>query len=163
MVMFSAMAVGIGFPLNVMQLLWINIISDIFPGLALSMGEPDPDVLKEPPRDPDAPLFDNNDYKEMAYESGIISAATMGAYGVGIGVYGMGAKSHFPGVSEPDLWTIASRRQLSIGIPGDFQQEQAPLQSLSQCGHRRVPGTSGDDHGGSGFETASGRNAAEPF
>jgi Ca2+-transporting ATPase len=42
MVMFSAMAVGIGFPLNVMQLLWINIISDIFPGLALSMGEPDP-------------------------------------------------------------------------------------------------------------------------
>ena len=93
MVMFSAMAVGIGFPLNVMQLLWINIISDIFPGLALSMGEPDPDVLKEPPRDPDAPLFDKKDYKEMAFESGVISAATMGAYGVGIGLYGMGAKA----------------------------------------------------------------------
>jgi len=93
MVMFSAMAVGIGFPLNVMQLLWINIISDIFPGLALSMGEPDPHVLKEPPRDPDAPLFDQKDFKNMAYESGFISAATMGAYGVGIGVYGMGAKA----------------------------------------------------------------------
>ncbi len=93
MVMFSAMAVGIGFPLNVMQLLWINIISDIFPGLALSMGEPDPDVMKDPPRDPDAPLFDKKDFKNMAWESGVISAATMGAYGVGIGVYGMGAKA----------------------------------------------------------------------
>ncbi len=93
MVMFTAMAAGVGFPLNVMQLLWINIISDIFPGLALSMGEPDPDVMKEPPRDPDAPLFDKHDFKEMAYESGVISAATMGAYGVGLGVYGMGAKA----------------------------------------------------------------------
>ncbi len=93
MVMFTAIAAGIGFPLNVMQLLWINIISDIFPGLALSMGDPDPDVLNEPPRDPNAPLFDKRDFKQMAIESGIISAASMGAYGVGIGVYGMGAKA----------------------------------------------------------------------
>ncbi|MBL0712370.1 MAG: cation-transporting P-type ATPase, partial [Desulfosarcina sp.] len=93
MVMFTAIAAGIGFPLNVMQLLWINIISDIFPGLALSMGDPDPDVLKEPPRDPEAPLFDKADFKRMIYESGVISAASMGAYGLGIGAYGLGAKA----------------------------------------------------------------------
>jgi len=93
MVMFAAMAAGIGFPLNVMQLLWINIISDIFPGLALSMGEPDPDVLREPPRDPEAPLLTGTDFKQMTIESGIISASTMGAYGVGIAMYGMGPRA----------------------------------------------------------------------
>ncbi len=119
MVMFSAMAIGIGFPLNVMQLLWINIISDIFPGLALSMGDPDPDVLKEPPRDPEAPLFDRRDFKEMACESGVISAATMGAYGVGIGVYGMGPKATsiaFQSLTFGQLLHAVSCRSESRGI-----------------------------------------------
>ena len=126
MVMFSAMAFGIGFPLNVMQLLWINIISDIFPGLALSMGDPDPDVLREPPRDPDAPLFDSRDFKEMAYESGVISAATMGAYGVGIGVYGMGPKATslaFQSLTFGQLLHAFSCRSDSRGI---FSKDKPP-------------------------------------
>ena len=93
MVMFSAMALGIGFPHNVMQLLWINIISDIFPGLALSMEEPKPDVLNQPPRDPKAPLFSPQDYKRMARESAAISAGSLGAYAFGAAQYGMGQKA----------------------------------------------------------------------
>jgi Ca2+-transporting ATPase len=93
MVMFSAMAMGIGFPLSVMQLLWINIISDIFPGLALSMEEPEADVLEQPPRNPDQPLFSVSDYKKMVYESSIISAGTLGAYAYGLAKYGMGGRA----------------------------------------------------------------------
>ena len=37
-----AIAVGMGQPLSAMQLLWINLISDIFPGLALALEPPDP-------------------------------------------------------------------------------------------------------------------------
>ena len=44
-VMFVALAAGLGSPLNSMQLLWINLISDIFPGLALTQEAPEPDVL----------------------------------------------------------------------------------------------------------------------
>jgi Ca2+-transporting ATPase len=91
MMMFSAMAMGIGFPLNVMQLLWINIISDIFPGLALSMEEAETDVLEQPPRDPQAPILSGKDYRRMAYESAIITSGALGAYGYGIARYGMGA------------------------------------------------------------------------
>jgi Ca2+-transporting ATPase len=93
MVMFTAMAVGIGFPLNVMQLLWINIISDIFPGLALSMEEPEFDVLDQPPREPQAPLFSSSDYKRMAYESAAISAGSLSAYAYGALRYGMGQRA----------------------------------------------------------------------
>jgi magnesium-transporting ATPase (P-type) len=45
MVMFMALTVGLGQPLNAMQLLWINLISDIAPGLALALESPEPDVL----------------------------------------------------------------------------------------------------------------------
>jgi Ca2+-transporting ATPase len=55
-VMFTAIAAGMGQPLNPMQLLWINLITDIFPGLALALEPPEPDVLRQPPRDPTAPI-----------------------------------------------------------------------------------------------------------
>jgi Ca2+-transporting ATPase len=92
-VMFAALSAGFGSPLNVMQLLWINIISDIFPGIALSMEEPEPDVLADPPRPPDAPLFTAKDYRRMVQESLMISGGAMGAYIYGISRYGGGAKA----------------------------------------------------------------------
>jgi Ca2+-transporting ATPase len=91
MVMFGAMAAGLGFPLNIMQLLWINIISDIFPGLALSMEAPEPGILEQKPRPSDEPLFNAKDFKRMVFESAVISTGAMGAYGFGILRYGMGA------------------------------------------------------------------------
>jgi Ca2+-transporting ATPase len=93
LVMFACMALGLGFPLNVMQLLWINIISDIFPGLALSREEPEPDIMGQPPRPAGAPLFSGGDFRKMALESAIISTGALGAYGYGIGRYGQGPRA----------------------------------------------------------------------
>ena len=93
MVMFACMAFGLGFPLNVMQLLWINIISDIFPGLALSREAPDPEVMAQPPRPTGSPLFSGQDFRAMAAEAGIISAGAMAAYGFGISRYGRGPQA----------------------------------------------------------------------
>lgn len=90
MIMLGAMSLGIGIPLNVMQLLWINIISDIFPGLALSMEESESDVMQMKPRDPGAPIFDTEDYKRMTFESAVITGSALSAYGYGIMRYGMG-------------------------------------------------------------------------
>jgi Ca2+-transporting ATPase len=91
MVMASAMAMGIGAPLNTMQLLWINTVSDIFPGLALALEPAEPDILKQPPREAQAPLFSKEDYRRMTWESATISAGAMGAYAYGIKRYGMGS------------------------------------------------------------------------
>jgi len=40
MVMFTALSTGLGQPLNAMQLLWINLLSDVAPGLALAIAFP---------------------------------------------------------------------------------------------------------------------------
>ncbi len=90
MLMTGSIAAGVGSPLTSMQLLWINLISDIFPGLSLSMEPQDPDVLDRPPRDPDDPLFSTSDYLTMSHESIVISANAMGAYTFGLMRYGPG-------------------------------------------------------------------------
>jgi Ca2+-transporting ATPase len=93
MVMFTAMAAGLGSPLNAMQLLWINVVSDIFPGLALAMEEPEPDVLSQPPRDSQEPIFTRAEYGRMGRESAVISAGALGAYAYGFMRYGRGARA----------------------------------------------------------------------
>jgi Ca2+-transporting ATPase len=93
MMMSVAMAGGLGQPLNARQLLWINLISDIFPGLALTMEQPEPDVLKRPPRDPEEPIIKTADFKRITFESATLAAASLGAYGYGIARYGMGAQA----------------------------------------------------------------------
>jgi len=92
-VMFTAMAGGMGQPLNVMQLLWINLISDIFPGLALALEPPEPDVLSRPPRDPNDPIIKPQDFKRILFEASAISAGSLAAYGYGLARYGQGAQA----------------------------------------------------------------------
>jgi P-type Ca2+ transporter type 2C len=93
MLMFTSMALGIGFPLNVMQLLWINLISDIFPGLTLALEAPEPDVMTHSPREGHAPLFDKADFKGMVRESAAITGGALAAFGYGLSRYGAGARA----------------------------------------------------------------------
>jgi Ca2+-transporting ATPase len=90
MLIFAAMASGIGFPLNIMQLLWVNLISDILPGLALSQEAPDPDILTRVPREAKAPLFSGSDFRTMIREAGVITGGALAAYGFGLARYGAG-------------------------------------------------------------------------
>ncbi|MGO9377160.1 MAG: HAD-IC family P-type ATPase [Dissulfurispiraceae bacterium] len=89
-VMFTAIAGGMGHPLNAMQLLWINLLSDIAPGLALALEQPEPDVLARPPRDPGEPIIKTSDFKRIGFESAVLSAGSMSAYLYGISRYGIG-------------------------------------------------------------------------
>jgi Ca2+-transporting ATPase len=90
-VMLAGIAFGLGQPMNPMQLLWINLVTDIFPGLALSMEPAEPDIMDRPPRDPDEAIIEGRDLKRMVFESGTIGLGTMGAYLYGYRRYGAGA------------------------------------------------------------------------
>ncbi len=89
-VMFVAGALGLGYPLNAMQLLWINLVSDIFPGLALALEPAEPDVMSHPPRDSTAPIVKTNDFKRIGFEAATMTATSLAAYGYGVMKYGMG-------------------------------------------------------------------------
>ncbi|MGY6277924.1 HAD-IC family P-type ATPase [Methylomonas sp. MgM2] len=92
-VMLVSAVIGGAEILNPMQLLWINLITDIFPGLALALEPPEGDVLKRPPRDPDEPIVSRKQYGKLLRESGVISAGALGVYGYSLMRYGMGPKA----------------------------------------------------------------------
>ncbi len=89
MVMTIAIALGLGEPLNPLQLLWLNLVSDIFPGLALALEPPEPDVLSQPPRNPNEPIVKSEDFARITFESATLSLSTLAAYGYGILKYGI--------------------------------------------------------------------------
>lgn len=57
--MVMANLLGLGLPLNAIQLLWLNLVTDIFLGLEA----PEPDVLNVPPRSPDRAIIEPGDFK----------------------------------------------------------------------------------------------------
>ena len=93
MVVLAAIAGGLGQPLQPLQLLWINLISDVFPCLALAVEPPEPDVLRRPPRDPREPIIPAPQLPGIAGEAAIISASALAAYGYGIARYGLGPRA----------------------------------------------------------------------
>lgn len=86
-------AVAIGSPLTVMQLLWLNLVTDVFPGLALAVEPPEADVLTRPPRDPQAPIIRATDFGRIAFEAAVISTSALMAYAYGLWQYGTGPHS----------------------------------------------------------------------
>jgi Ca2+-transporting ATPase len=52
LVVFTALMIGWPLPLAALQILWLNMITDVFPAMALALEPSNPDAMKRPPRDP---------------------------------------------------------------------------------------------------------------
>lgn len=92
--MLIGIALGFGQPLNPMQLLWINLITDIFPGLALALEPPEPEIMNRPPRDPKEPIVSTRDLRRLGVESAVITTGTLASYGYAFLRYGPGARAN---------------------------------------------------------------------
>lgn len=68
--------IGISLPLTVIQMLWINLIMDTMAALALATEAPNPELMKRPPRDPDAFIVT----KKMALDIFITAAVFIGIF-----------------------------------------------------------------------------------
>jgi Ca2+-transporting ATPase len=92
-VMLICTALGLGEALNPLQLLWINLMTDIFPALALALEPPERDVLKQPPRAPNEPIIGRLDYSRLLRESSVITAGAMGVFAFSLSRYGAGLRT----------------------------------------------------------------------
>jgi Ca2+-transporting ATPase len=79
-VLLTAAAAGLPPPLLPMQILWLNLVTDTFPALALAVEPAEPGVMERPPRDPQAALFSRAFLVEVAAFGALIAAASLGAY-----------------------------------------------------------------------------------
>jgi Ca2+-transporting ATPase len=78
--MFTAIAAGLASPLQSIHILWINLITDSLPGLALGVDPKDSDIMDAKPRDPKESLFANGGLIFTVYNGFMIAALTLGAF-----------------------------------------------------------------------------------
>ena len=70
-------------PLVPVQLLWLNLVTDSLPALALGVEPVEPGVMDQPPRDARAGLFDRKFTLRLLWQGLMVGALTLGAYFLG--------------------------------------------------------------------------------
>lgn len=84
-VLFASIA-GLPVPFLPVHLLFINLLTDSLPAIAIGMEPAGKGLLNVPPRNPKEPLLNKRLFSEILLEGVIIGVCTMGAYFVGRGV-----------------------------------------------------------------------------
>ena len=69
--------------LKPVHLLWINLVTDCFPALALGMEEAEPDIMHRKPRNAKAGIFADGMGIDIAYQGLMVSALVLLSYFVG--------------------------------------------------------------------------------
>ncbi|HBP38030.1 MAG TPA: ATPase [Clostridiales bacterium] len=74
-------------PLLPIQLLWLNLITDSFPALALGQERGEPDIMRQKPRRQKEPILNRIMLRTIVIQSLAIFAATYTAFRIGLAVY----------------------------------------------------------------------------
>ena len=69
--------------LNPVHLLFINLVTDCFPALALGMEKAEPDTMNRPPRNSKEGIFAGGLFTDIAYQGILVTALTVVAYLIG--------------------------------------------------------------------------------
>ena len=80
---FLAMLFGWGAPLLPIHLLWVNLITDSLPAVALGLDRPEDDVMENGPASADKNLFADGLGERIAFEGIMIGALALMAFGAG--------------------------------------------------------------------------------
>ncbi len=66
-------------PILPLQILFLNLVTDVFPALALGVCEGSPALMRRPPRDPRAPLLSRQDWRTIFGLGGVIAFSVLTA------------------------------------------------------------------------------------
>jgi len=110
---------GMPLPLLPLQILFLNLVTDVFPAFALSACEGAPDVMRRPPRPPAEPVLPRQRWAAIAAHGATITLATLGA--LYIALEGLGYDSRaavtvsFLTLAFAQLWHVFNMRDRRSG------------------------------------------------
>jgi P-type Ca2+ transporter type 2C len=91
LVIFTAIAAGWPLPLLPLQILWMNLVTDVFPALALAVEPASPETMNQPPRSSHSTLLSKPFLVLIGWQSLMLAALALGAYLWALQTYGPGA------------------------------------------------------------------------
>jgi Ca2+-transporting ATPase len=89
---FIALMIGWPLPLVPLQILWLNLITDIFPAFALALEPSAPDVMKRPPRNPQESLLTLRFVGLIVWQGLLLTGVTLLSFGIGMNWHGSTAE-----------------------------------------------------------------------
>ena len=87
---FIAILAGWPLPLLPLQILWVNLVTDVFPALALALEPAAPGVMQHSPRSPRAALLSRQFLVLIGWQGAMLGAITLGCYWWALERYGAG-------------------------------------------------------------------------
>jgi P-type Ca2+ transporter type 2C len=150
-VMLAGAATGMGEVLTPIQLLWVNLVSDVLPAIGLSLEPPDAGAMRQPPRRTNESILTRDHIGRLGTEACVIAAGAFGA-----ALYGALRRGH----GSPQAGTIAfgslvtaqllhalTYRSETPGKPESAQKARSPVvpaivggSLIAQCGAMLLPG-----------------------
>jgi len=94
MTIFVSLLIGWNTPLLAIQLLWVNLVTDSLPAIALGMDPAADDIMRQKPRDSKGSLFAGGLWARISVEGLMIGFLALLAFGIGA-VYFDNPDSHF--------------------------------------------------------------------
>lgn len=94
LMIFTAIAAGWSLPLLPLQILWMNLVTDVFPALALALEPASPEIMKQPPRSSRSTLLSGPFLVLIGWQAAMLGALALGAYVWALQMYGPGAHAH---------------------------------------------------------------------
>jgi len=120
MIVGIAAAAGGTLPLLPLQILFLNLVTDVFPALALAVGRGAPDLMRQAPRDPDEPVLTRRHWWRIVADGSLFTLAVLGALTFaerGLGLPPAEAASiAFLTLAFAQLWHVFDMRRATSGI-----------------------------------------------
>jgi Ca2+-transporting ATPase len=93
LMIFTAIAAGWPLPLLPLQILWMNLVTDVFPALALAVEPPSPEMMNQPPRSSRSTLLSKRFLLLIGWQGLMLGALALAAYLWALRRYGSGPHS----------------------------------------------------------------------
>lgn len=105
-----ATLMGLPHPLEAIQLLWLNLVTDGAPALALGVEKGDPDTMDVPPRPTDEPIINRPLRVGIITQTISLTAVTLGAFLIGLNL--------FPNFGDPETIEKLARTMAFVALSG---------------------------------------------
>ncbi len=121
-IMIVAVAILIGFPLPILplQILYLNLIGDVFPAFALATGRGDGVRMDEPARDPGEPILTNRHWGLIGGYGAVLAVCVLSAFWLAFKKLGLEGSSavtvSFLTLAFARLWHVFNMRESDIPI-----------------------------------------------